>query len=74
MAPSIAPNRASNPAALTLDTLGISPLAGLCTHDEACRPGSSVDDTVALLKRYVYFTTQLNQVLAAHLPIRPNGK
>jgi len=35
------------------------PLAGLCTHAEAARPGLPVDQTVSRLRRYVYLETQL---------------
>jgi hypothetical protein len=40
------------------------PLAGLCTHAEGARPGLSVDDTVARLRRLVYLKTQLVFVFA----------
>jgi hypothetical protein len=51
----------------TIDNLGIPPLAGLCTYDEACQPGYSVDKTVSLLKRYNYLKTRLNELFATHL-------
>lgn len=54
-----------------LDTLGIPPLAGLCTYDDACRPGYSVDETVALLKRYNYVKTSLNEFFATHIAHTP---
>lgn len=54
-----------------INNLGIPPLAGLCSYEEACRIGYSVDRNVGLLKRYNYVESCLNQVFAAHLPHVP---
>mgnify|MGYP000049965234 CR=1 FL=1 len=54
-----------------LNNLGISPLAGICTYEEACRIGYDVDYNVNLLKRYVYIETQLNAIMAAHIADSP---
>jgi Protein of unknown function (DUF455) len=43
-----------------------SPLAGLCSYDEAALPGISVDTTVSRLRRYVYLKSQLVFTMAAH--------
>ncbi len=54
-----------------VDNRGIPPLAGICTYEEACRTGFSVDQTVTLLKRYNFVTSSLNRIAAAHLPRTP---
>jgi len=54
-----------------IDNLGIPPLAGVCTYEEASRPGHDVDAAVGLLKRFVYAETRLNKVIAAHLARTP---
>jgi len=53
------------------DNLGIPPLAGLCSYEDAWRPGLSVDVTVSLLKRYNYVLRRLNEVAVAHIPSTP---
>lgn len=58
-------------AKVKVNNLGIPPLAGLCSYEEASRPGYTVDDNVELLKRYNYVETRLNQIMAAHLPSTP---
>ncbi|SFJ55040.1 hypothetical protein SAMN02799624_04968 [Paenibacillus sp. UNC496MF] len=50
-----------------IDNKGIPPLAGICTYDEACKPGFTVDRSVELLKRFNYISKSLNQMLSAHL-------
>ncbi|RAP74100.1 hypothetical protein [Paenibacillus montanisoli] len=50
-----------------IDNKGIPPLAGICTYEEACKPGFTVDRSVELLKRFNYIAKMLNQTLAAHL-------
>ena len=52
-------------------SLGIPPLAGLCTYDEAARSGLSLDETVTFLRRYNYVLRRLHEVAAAHLPATP---
>ena len=54
-----------------VDNLGIPPLAGLCSYEEAARDGLSVDQTVTLLRRYNYVLRRLNELAAAHLPSTP---
>lgn len=57
--------------AVDVDNLGIPPLAGLCSYEEAARPGLSVDQTVALLRRYNYVIRSLNETATAHIPGTP---
>ncbi len=47
------------------------PLAGLCTHAEAAKPGISVDATVARLRRYVYLQSQTLFLHAAYFNALP---
>jgi hypothetical protein len=54
-----------------IDNLGIPPLAGLCSYEDACRTGYEVDHNVDLLKRYNYVATRLNAIMAAHLAHTP---
>ena len=46
-------------------------LAGLCTFDEAQRPGLPVEECVRRLKRYHYSLKRLHQVLNNHIPSEP---
>jgi hypothetical protein len=54
-----------------VDNRGIPPLAGICTYEEAARPGLSVEETVARLKRYNYALRRLHEIAAVHLPATP---
>ena len=54
-----------------IDNRGIPPLAGLCSYEEATKPGLSVEATVGFLKRFAYVKARLNTLLAAHLPRTP---
>jgi hypothetical protein len=54
-----------------MDNLGIPPLAGLCSYEEAARSGLSVDQTVTRLRRYNYVIRRLQEIAAAHLPRTP---
>ncbi len=54
-----------------IDNRGIPPLAGICSYEEAARPGLTVDETVARLKRYNYVLRRLQEIGAAHLPSAP---
>ncbi|MFC5649387.1 hypothetical protein ACFPYJ_09625 [Paenibacillus solisilvae] len=54
-----------------IDNLGIPPLAGLCSYDEACKPGFSIDDNVALLRRFNYVKTRLHAIYSAHIARTP---
>src|SRR6266576_2981398 len=55
-----------------IDNRGIPPLAGICSYEEAARPGLSVDETVVRLKRYNYVLRRLQEIGAAHLPSTPH--
>lgn len=52
---------------IVIDNLGIPPLAGVCTYEQAIAPGYSVDQNVTLLKRYNYVEKSLNRTMAAHV-------
>jgi hypothetical protein len=54
-----------------IDNLGMLPLAGVCSYEEAIRPGYGVEQNVELLRRYNYVETRLNQIAAAHLARTP---
>ncbi|HUS15377.1 MAG TPA: hypothetical protein VM536_10220 [Chloroflexia bacterium] len=54
-----------------MDNLGIPPLAGLFTYEEAGTVGYGVQDSVDLLKRYIFVTARLNSIYAAHLAHTP---
>lgn len=54
-----------------IDNRGIPVLAGICSYEEASRPGLSVDDSVGLLKRYNHVLRRLHEIAAAHLPSVP---
>jgi len=54
-----------------IDNLGIPPLAGICTYEDACKVGYDVTRNVALLKRYNYIASSLNRVFAAHVACTP---
>lgn len=55
----------------SIPSLGIPPLAGLATYEEAARPGYSVDDNVELMRRYNYVEGQLYRLSAAFLNPTP---
>lgn len=54
-----------------VDNMGIPPLAGICSYDEAFKPGYSVGQSVDLLKRFNYVEKELNRMLSAHLARTP---
>jgi hypothetical protein len=54
-----------------IDNLGIPPLAGVCSYEQAARPGVGVDRTVERLKRLNYVVRRLHEIGAAHLPGTP---
>jgi hypothetical protein len=56
---------------VAINNLGIPPLAGVCTYEQAVNPGYSVDKNVILLKRYNYIEKKLNQMMAAHVARTP---
>jgi hypothetical protein len=55
----------------SMNNLGIPPLAGVCSYEDACKVGINVDRNVNLLRRYVYIESQLNKIYAAHLANTP---
>jgi hypothetical protein len=50
---------------------GLPPLAGLCSFSEAMKPGLSVEQCVARLKRYHYAFKRLHQVFTARITAEP---
>lgn len=50
---------------------GLPPLAGVCTMDEAMRPGLSVEDCVLRLKRDHYAMKRLHEILVSRLTAEP---
>lgn len=52
---------------VTMNNLGLIPLAGVCSYEDACKLGYDIDHNVDLLRRYLYSESQLNQIFAAHL-------
>jgi hypothetical protein len=48
-------------------SLGIPPLGGIASYDEARRPGLSVEQVVTLLKRYAYVERRLMEIAIAHI-------
>lgn len=53
------------------NNLGLIPLAGVCSYEDACKVGYDIDHNVNLLRRYLYSETQLNQIFAAHISNTP---
>jgi hypothetical protein len=49
----------------------LPPLAGLCSLEEAARPGLSVDQCVVRLKRYHYAFKRLHQIFTARITAEP---
>lgn len=56
---------------IMLNDLGIPPYGGICSYEEACKEGYSVDENVNLLKRYNYVEARTYEILAAHLARTP---
>lgn len=50
---------------------GLPPLAGIATMEEAMRPGLSVDECVARIKRYHYALRRLHQIFTDRIPAEP---
>ena len=63
----------SNPTPLANYTpyKNLPPLAGLCTFEEAARPGLSVEECVRRLKRFHYCFKRLHQILTARITAEP---
>jgi hypothetical protein len=51
--------------------LGIPELAGVCTYEEAGRPGLAVEENVRLLKRCNWVETRVTDLLLTHLTSTP---
>lgn len=49
----------------------IPPLGGMCSFEEAMRPGLSVDECVRRLKRYHYALKRLSQIFTARITAEP---
>ena len=56
---------------LSVDNLGLPPLAGVCSYERAAQPGLGVEATVSLLKRYNYVARRLHETATAHLAATP---
>lgn len=52
-------------------SIGVPPLAGLASYEEAACPGYSVDDNVELMRRYNYVETRLIEIAAAFMNPTP---
>src|SRR5256885_10274011 len=50
---------------------GLPPLGGLCTMEEAMKPGLSVEQCVTRLKRYHYAFKRLHQIFTARITAEP---
>src|SRR5438067_9406952 len=50
---------------------GLPQLAGLCTVEEAARPGLLVEECVRRLKRFHYCFKRLHQILTARITAEP---
>ena len=50
---------------------GLPPLAGLCTVEEAAKPGLGVEECVRRLKRFHYAFKRLHQILTARITSEP---
>src|SRR5262245_16288118 len=49
----------------------LPPLAGLCTLEEAAKPGLTVEECVRRLKRFHYAFKRLHQILTARITSEP---
>ncbi|NOU88748.1 hypothetical protein GC102_23780 [Paenibacillus sp. LMG 31460] len=56
---------------VNVNNLGLIPLAGVCSYEDACKAGYDIDHNVNLLRRYLYAESQLNQIFAAHITSVP---
>src|SRR6266481_9205104 len=50
---------------------GLPALAGICSMEEAMKPGLSVEECVRRLKRYHYAFKRLHQILTARITAEP---
>ncbi|MDF2440228.1 MAG: hypothetical protein JWN98_1212, partial [Abditibacteriota bacterium] len=58
-------------ATATHPRIGVPELAGICTYEEAARPGFGVEENVALLKRYNWVEQRLNDLYLTRLTATP---
>lgn len=56
---------------IQINNLGLPPLAGIASYQEACRPGISVEENTELLRRYNYIKTRLVEIFSAHITGTP---
>jgi hypothetical protein len=49
----------------------LPPLAGLCSHEEAARPGLDIETCVTRLKRFHYCFKRLHEILTARITAEP---
>jgi hypothetical protein len=49
----------------------LPPLAGLCTHEEAAKPGLGIEACVARLKRFHYCFKRLHEIFTARITAEP---
>lgn len=56
---------------MSVPGIGIPPLAGLATYEEAARVGYSVDDNVELMRRYNYIERRLHELSCAFMNPTP---
>ena len=49
----------------------LPPLAGLCSIEDAAKPGLSVEECVRRLKRFHYAFKRLHQILTARITSEP---
>src|SRR5215207_3861440 len=49
----------------------LPPLAGLCTMEQAAKPGLSVEECVRRLKRYHYAFKRLHEIFVARITAEP---
>jgi hypothetical protein len=49
----------------------LPPLAGLCTHEEAARPGMGIEECVRRLKRFHYCFKRLHEIFTARITAEP---
>ena len=52
-------------------SLGLPPLAGVCSYEEAGRVGYSIEENVRLLKRFLWVQSRLSELICAHITATP---
>jgi len=56
---------------LKINNLGLPPLAGIASYQDACRPGIPVDENTQWLRRYNYIKVRLVEIFSAHITGTP---